>query len=296
MGTSNSYGGAGGGTPLIPSWLAEDQGEGGGDVPVFPPEMNGQEKPVAAPRNDGLPLPPKLAPLPAAGDAKRYTTARSNFTRFISSGGQDRRALGRALSSYVGTSMGGGGSATRRMSPSRQASSRLANFLASAAASGVQEALRSVGLERLAGRSIGEILRGLTDFICPPGGSIDESIAREAFIETLANLAESGVYDLETLTPEQMQTVLELNIAHAIETRICNDIGTNAVALPESPEAATAIQEQLFEFVQGSVSDAFSAAPLRQGLSSQEAQQAIDRIYGQAFGILQSLAEAELDR
>ena len=311
MGTSNSYGGAGGGTPLIPSWLKPDQSDGGGgEPPVLHPPAEADAVPApdggppTAPSPDGAASPkpgeapsaPKLTPMPTGGDAKRYTAARSNFTRFVNSGGQDRRALGRALSSYVGTSMSGGGSAARRMAPSSQATGRLANFLGTAATSGVREALRSIGLERLAGRPIGEVLRGLTEFICPPGGSIDESIAREAFIETLADLAESGVSDLEALTPDQMQTVLELNIAHAIETRICNDIGTNAIALPASPEAAAAIQEQLFQFVQGSVSDAFSSTPLGQGLTSQGTQLAIDRIYEQAFGVLLSLAEAEAEK
>jgi hypothetical protein len=147
----------------------------------------------------------------------------------------------------------------------------------------------------LPGRSIGEILRGITEFICPPGGSIDESIAREAFIETLADLAENGITDLETLTPEQMQTVLELNIAHAIEARICNDIGTNAIALPSSPEVAAEIQEQLFDFVQRSIADAFNSSPLGQGLTSQQTQDEINHIYEQAFGVLQTLAETEAE-
>ncbi len=284
MGTSNSYGGAGGGTPLIPSWLDPVNVDGAGVSPASPELPNGP------------PAPPKLSPIPKLGDANRYTAARSNFTRFINSGGQDRQSLGRALSSYVGTSMGGGGTAGRRMAPSSQSTSRLANFLGNAAASGVKDALRSIGMERLAGRPIGEILLGMMEFICPPGGSIDESIAREAFIETLGELAESGIADLETLTPEQMQTVLEMNIAHAIEARICNDIGTNAIALPASPEAAVAIQEQLFDFVGGSVSDAFSASPLGQGLTSQQTQMQIDRIYEQAFVFLQSLAEAEAEK
>ena len=310
MGTSNSYGGTGGGTPLIPSWLGSDQSDGGRGAPPVVPPSDGNDAPspangappdaspdgVTPPQPGGVPAASKLVPMPTAGDANRFTAARSNFTRFINSGGQDRRALGRALSSYVGTSMGGSRSAARRMVPSSEAATRLADFLGTAATSGVREALRSIGLERLAGRPMGEVLRGMTEFICPPGGSIDESIAREAFIETLADLAESGVSDLEALTPDQMQTVLELNIAHALEARICNDIGTNAIALPESPEAAAAIQEQLFDFVQGSVADAFSATPLGQGLAAQETQVVIDRIYEQAFGVLQTLADAEVEK
>jgi hypothetical protein len=192
--------------------------------------------------------------------------------------------------------MGGGRTAAQRMAFSSQATGRLADFFSNASSVGVREALRSIGLERLAGQPIGQILLGMTEFICPPGGAIDESIAREAFIETLADLAESGITDLETLTSEQMQTVLELNIAHAIEARICNDIGTNAIALPDNPEAAAAIQEQLFDFVERSVSDAFASSPLGQGLTSQETQLEINHIYEQAFGILQTLAETEAEK
>lgn len=282
MGTSNTNPGAGGGTPLVPSWL----GGGGAGAPDGAPG-DGPSSPPAAP-----PLPS----LPAAGDPARFTRPRSDFTRFINSGGQDRRSLGRALSGYVSGSVGGSSTAAERMAPSRQSTARLADFLGNAAASGVPEALRSIGLERLAGRPMGEVLRGMTDFICPAGGSIDESIAREAFIETLAKLAESGITDLETLTPEQMQTVLEMNIVLAIEARICNDIGLNAVALPSSPEEALAIQEQLFEYVDGSVADVFSAAPLGQGLTSAQVQVEIDRIYTQAFGVLQGLAEREAEK
>ncbi len=283
MGTSNSNPGAGGGTPLVPSWL----GGTGPGAPDGAPPGDGPASP---------PAPPSLPSLPAAGDAARFTGPRSNFTRFINSGGQDRRSLGRALSGYVGGSVGGRAIAAERMAPSRQSTARLANFFGSAATAGLPEALRSIGLERLAGRPMGEVLRGMTDFICPPGGSIDESIAREAFIETLARLADSGITELETLTAEQMQTVLELNIAFAIEARICNDIGLNAIALPSSPEEAAAIQEQLFEFVEGSVADAFSTAPLGQGLTSEQTQVEIDRIYTQAFGVLQVLAEREAEK
>lgn len=291
MGTSNSYGGAGGGTPLIPTWLTPDSD--GQPQPSDGPETPGAPIPPAPGQ---IPPPPKLVPVPPSGDPKRFSTARGNFTRFVTSGGRDRRSLGRSLSSYVSTAMGGGGTAAKRMALSSRATSRLANFLSTASTAGVREALRSVGLERLAGRPASEVLRGLIEFICPPGGTIDESIAREAFIETVADLAESGIPDLETLTAQQMQTVLELNIAHAIEARICNDIGTNAVALPASAEAAAEIQEQLFDFVLRSVADAFSASPLGQGLTPQQTQAEIDHIYEQAFWILQTLAEAEADK
>lgn len=296
MGTSSSNKGAGGDTPLIPTWLGS--GEDGGSPPPRAPNLPPEAQPPAAPPfppGPALP-PPVLPPLPVPGDPKRFTAARNNFTRFITSGGTDRRSLGRALSGYVSNSMGGGRTAARRMAPSAQATGRLADFLTTASTSGLREALRSVGLERLAGQPIYVVMLAMTEFICPPGGSIDESIAREAFIETLADMAESGITDLDNLTPEQMQTLLESNIAHAIEARICNDIGNNVVALPDSPEAAESIRDIVYELVERSTADAFSTSPLGQGLTSQQTQTAIDHIYELAFGVLQTLAEAEAEK
>ena len=81
---------------------------------------------------------------------------------------------------------------------------------------------------------------GLADYICPEGGSIDEGIARDAFVETIADLAGAGITDIDALTPGQIQTVFELYATHAIEARICNDIGTKVVTLPADPRAAEA--------------------------------------------------------
>ena len=91
-----------------------------------------------------------------------------------------------------------------------------------------------------------------------------------------------------------MQTVLELNIAHAIEARICNDIGTNAGRFPPAPRPRRN-SDQLTSSC-GALPTPFSARALGQGLTPQQTQAEIDHIYEQAFGILQTLAEAEADK
>jgi hypothetical protein len=124
VGTSSSNKGAGGDTPLIPTWLgSEDGGSPPPPVPDLPPEA---KPPTGPPLPPGPALPPPvLPPMPAPGDPKRFTAARNrfgrfrtigqsddviadvvadarlNFTRFVTSGGTDRRSLGRALSGYV---------------------------------------------------------------------------------------------------------------------------------------------------------------------------------------------------
>lgn len=287
MGTSTAYGGPNGGTPLVPSWL-------GGDEPTLPPRS-----PDSSPSPDAAepPASPNRPPIPKMADSQRFSGARNSFTRFAGSGGSDRASLGRAISSYVSKSTGGSRQAAQRMGSSRGAGTRLLGFLADAQARGVREALRELDLESLAGRPITEIFVGLADYICPGAGTVDEGIAREAYIETIVELASEGLTDLNTFTPDQMQTVFELYATHAIEARICNDIGTKAVMMPADAQAAHRVEQQLRDFIRGGVSDALEReranAP---NLSSERIHAFVDAVYESAFSILQALGEAEADQ
>ncbi len=287
MGTSSSYGGSGGNKPLVPSWLP-----GGGSPPATPPT------PPPPPNGPPPAVPPVpiLPALPAPGDAGRFIPARNSFTRFVSSGGRDRKSLGRAVSHYVSTSAGGSRTAARRMGPSRQTSANIANVLSGAIANGPRETLRSLKLETLAGRPIEEIFIGIMDYVCPEGGTIDDSIARDAFVETIADLADNGVTDFDALTTDQLQTILELYAAHAIEARLCNDIGAKAVALPSDAAAAAKVQEQLFDFIRRSVSDALATGMANvAAMTPDKVLGFVTGVYEQAFSILQSMGETEVD-
>jgi hypothetical protein len=274
--------------------------------PVPPPQEPPAQAPGQSPLPDGLPALPAqpampaaspLPPIPTPGAADRFTTARTNFTRFAKSGGSDRASLGRALSGYVATASGGRRAAAQRMGSARAASVQLLGVLSSAVANGARETLRALNLERLAGRPIEEVFLGLMDYVCPfDGGTVDEGIARDAFVETIADLAENGIVDLDGLTFDQMQTVFELYATHAIETRICNDIGAKALTVPADAAAAASVQRQLMDFVRRSVSDSLmQARDAWQALMPDNISRIVTGIYEQAFGILQTLAEAEAE-
>lgn len=291
MGTSTAYGGPGGGTPLVPSWL----GDSGGNDATVDPQGNGQGQSPA----DGTasPVPPDRPPIPTTADPQRFSAARGNFTRFAGSNGSDRASLGRAISQYVSRSAGGTRRAAQRMGASRGASVRLFGFLADVQARGVNEALRALDLQSLAGRPTAEIFIGLADYICPGAGTVDEGIAREAYIETVVELASEGITDLSTFTPDQMQTVFELYATHAIEARICNDIGTKVVNMPADARVAHRVELQLRDFIRGGVSDAISRALMdTPTLPPERIQNFVDAIYESAFEILWTLGDAEANR
>ena len=294
MGTSTAYGGPSGGTPLVPSWLGNSEG---GDAPPTP--AGAGTGPYDQPSTDGAapPAPPTRPPIPKMADPQRFSGARNSFTRFAGSGGSDRASLGRAVSKYVSTSTGGARQAAQRMGASRGAGARLLGFLADTQARGVREALRALDLESLAGRPIAEIFVGLADYICPGAGTVDEGIAREAYIETIVELASEGLTDLITFTPDQMQTVFELYATHAIEARICNDIGTKAVTMPTDAQVAHRVEQQLCDFIRGGVSDALTRVRAETpNLTPKRIQVFVDAVYESAFAILQTLGDVEGDQ
>jgi len=198
------------------------------------------------------------------------------------------------MSHYVSRATGGPKQAAHRLGASRQAAARLLQVITDAQTRGARAALRTLNLERLAGRPIDEIFLGMTDFICREGGAIDDGIARDAFIETIADLATLGVTDLDHLTTDQIQAVFELFATHAIESRICNDIGANVVTLPSSPGAAQQVQRQLHDFIRRGVSDALVAARAAlEALTPERVLTFVVGVYESAFGILQALADSE---
>ncbi len=290
MGTSNSNKGTGGkGTPLIPSWL-----ESAGTAPGAPTTGSGTGSGGSVPQATSTPQ--MRLPIPPAASADRYRAARANFTSFARSGGTKGGSLGRAVSSYVTRSSGGARGAARGMGSSRAAGTRLLRFLSDTADRGIQEALKSLDLEELAGRPIDEIFLGLVDHICPEGGTTDTAIARAAFIETIAELAANGVTDLNALNIDQIQTVFELYATRTIEARLYNEIGNNAIKIPLDAAAALRVQTQLHDFVRNGVADALTGMRDRlERLTPGRVAQFVDRVYEQAFTVLVALGNAAQD-
>jgi hypothetical protein len=178
------------------------------------------------------------------------------------------------------------------MGSSRSAGATLVNFLNNAAAAGAQQALRSLNLDSLAGRPVEEIFAGLADYICPEGGTIDEGIARDAFVETIADLADAGITNIDGLTAAQIQTVFELYATHAIEARLRNDIGLKVVILPADAQAAEHVQAQLRDFIGRGVSDAINASGVNiQALSPDAVSGFVTDVYRSAFEVLQTMGE-----
>lgn len=289
MGTSRRSDGPNPGTPLVPSWLD--------DAPAGLPPV---ASPVAPPRgepppNPQLPASPPgpLPPMPPPPPPDRFRAARSNFSRFASSGGRDGRALRRAARDYVRSGTVGSRNATRRMGASRTAARGVLGVLRDFQRDGVDATLRRLNLGDLVGRPLEEVFTGLTDVVCRDGGSIDEGIALDAWLETVADLEHFNVTDPAVLTPEQMRDVFLAFVAHTIEGRLLQDIGANGLKVATDLAAIEAFEGQLRDYIRRSVRDSFASdisAPA--SLTDRQIQEIVDRTYQDAWELLVTWGDA----
>ncbi|HVT12603.1 MAG TPA: Qat anti-phage system associated protein QatB [Fimbriimonadaceae bacterium] len=226
-------------------------------------------------------------PPPAPVDPKRFTQARASLSRFASSGGTSRRSFGKAVADYVSRSSGGSGGAARRMGSSRATAGKLLGFLADAQARGLTAALEAVSLGSLIGKPMESIFFGLADVLCPSDGSVDSSIARDAFTETIIEMVDAGIASFDALTEGQVRLILESFVSNTILDRLYADIGAGVVRLAQSAKEVAFIQVQIRDYIRGAVRDACDSrnADFR-GLSQADAKRVSTEVYGQAFAIL----------
>lgn len=291
MGTSGASDGPNPGTPLVPSWL--------GDGPAALPVGDDGGLPVPGGLPDGAPAPPPLpapAPLPAMPPpppADRFKSARRNFSQFAGSGGSDVRALRRGIRDYVRSGAGGSRNATARMGASRTAARSVLGVFRDFQRDGVATTLRRLNLGDLAGRPLSDVFLGLTNVVCQDGGSIDEGIARDAWVETVADLGALAAADTETLTPEQMRDAFLSFIAHSIEGRLFQDIGAKGFKFAADLAAIEAFERQLRSYIRRSVRDSLTgdlAVPA--ALSDQQIRTIVDRTYDEAWELLVTWGDA----
>lgn len=274
MGTSGPYGGPQ--IALVPSWV-DDPATG-----------------VAAP-DPVSPVTPPVAPnaprsTPDVTGAGSLRGARTAFNRFARTGNRD--ALARGVSRYVRDGVGGSGRAARRMGEARASASRLLGVVRDFSREGPAEALRRVNLGDLVGRPAEDVFLALLEVVCPPGGSLDEAIARQGMLEAIDALAEEGVGAFDDLTAGQLEEFFLDVVARTIEARILNDIGAKSVSIPDDVGAIDRLQAQLHDFVAGTVRGAL-AGRLEgvESLTDRAVVGAVNGIYEAAFELLAILGD-----
>lgn len=291
MGTSGSSKGPGSSSPLVPTWMddgvaaplplgtppaaAPDQQPGG-------PDSEPGTQPVSAP----APRPP-IVVVPAASGG-RYRAARSAFSSFAGSGGSNVAALRRSLRGYVRSGAGNAKNATHRMGASRVTAQRVLDTFRSIERDGLAPTLARLNLRELADQPLTTIFIGLTDVVCKDGGSIDEGIARDAWLETIAEM--EALDASSQLDASQMRDVFLSFIAHSIEGRLFQEVGAQGFVFAGDATTIAQFEEQLRSYIARSVQDSF-AGSLSDVATFSDAQirSVVDETYESAWTLLSSM-------
>lgn len=280
MGTSKGYGGSPDG--LVPSWV--DNTAPGAAAP------SGSSGGVEGDPNSPISSPPKIpVKAPDTSSAGALTGAKGNFTRFVRNG--DSGALRRAVSQYVRNGAGSARKAARRMGASRGVGARMLQVIREINNQGANAALRRFSLDHLVGLPAVDVFLSLIETICPPGGRIDEAIARQALLDAIADLVEADVGNIDEMSTAQLSEFFLDFVIHTIEGRVIADIGTHAIDLPESEGSVEKIQEQLHDFIDGCVRG--HLGQYLDGLAEKTDQQIndiVERIYEAAFELVSATA------
>ncbi len=238
---------------------------------------------IAAPNNVALgtsSLPIALASQPTVP----FSKARRDFTRFTKTG--DKQALFRAISGYVKSS-GGLRGVLRRMRSSIKIALGFASLALSFARVGPVEALRRFKLQDLAGKPASEVFERLVDELCHEGGTLDEAVARNAFIDIIKAFAEQEVVNFDQLTPYLMKELLAELITNCIVSKVLSEIGTNSLHSSANDNLCRKAEAALRKHTSDAVCSKL-VAPLDPSTSAERLEAIISEIFVASFDTLQS--------
>lgn len=290
MGTSGSFGGSKSG--LVPSWVDEPAAS-----PAAAPDGDGDGLPGNGADGDeeggasAPATPAPYAPISAVPASSGFGGARGNLTRGART--SDAGAIRRGAGQYVSAS-GGGRAAARRMPNSRAVAGGVAGFARSFANQGPVEALRQFNLDGMSGAPAEDVFVALTDMLCPTGGTIEEAIARDAMLETIADLAAAGVGNFDQLSVDDLREFFIGVVSRSIEGKILNEVGTNAVTVPADITGVERAQNMLHDFVEGCVRDEFEERGTElSDLDGAAIDSFVDDLYAAALDLVEALGGDE---
>ncbi len=280
MGTSSSYGGPSGRTPLLPPW-AENPLDGaapGEGAPPLPPEDEGQGE---------------VAPTPVVPELTWRAPKRvlSRLARGAGGGPPSGglRALGR---SYVRAS-GGARTAAAAARAGRATTGRLGGFLAAGIRDGFRPTVERLGLRGLLGQDVQTVLAAFVDLLAPEGALLEAAAARTALIETLEAVFErydvgaDGVEALDRMDAVALGEVVELSVVNYVNARMQQELA-NRIERGTLPEAeANRLMAEIRDFIGEIVKLDFAGVDLVQlEWDGPDGRRLVAGVYEEAYQLL----------
>ncbi len=244
MGTSSSYIGPKGKTPLLPSWYIPTEEEQSTQLP----QQNEEEGEATEEVNQKTEQPL------VAGD---WSVTKSQFTRLRNN--PSRENVGRALKSYVGKSSGGGRAIAKSAINGRAVAGKLSGFLSVVSKEGVREAIDKLNISRYQGESVEYVLSRIIDELSPQDGTNESAIASEAMVETMKELYElldeygGGLESLDNLSENELKEIMGSYISNYVFTRWTHELGAKIEEKDVSLRKIEIMENRCKEYIKSKV-------------------------------------------
>lgn len=182
------------------------------------PKWPGVNDAVGEAVSEGPPTKEKIASAVGA-----FASAYKGYINFGTTGRSGAVTGGTSAGGRTSGACGLGGGATAR-TRAAATGARLAGFLSSAAAGGLNQALEDFNLSDLVGRPLEEVLDAILDKLCEDGGLLDDTALTDAMARTFDELAE------EVETAEEFDELLSggaVNIEGYLQIYYANVLAVN---------------------------------------------------------------------
>ncbi|WP_421870172.1 Qat anti-phage system associated protein QatB [Marinoscillum sp.] len=274
MGTSSSFGGPKGKSPLLPPWAqdvdsdSEDNNDTGSDQPIES-EADSQENEIF-------------------GD---YSSAKRSLSRFIND--RPGYTIKSASKSYV-RSLGGAKNASRSSSSGKRAVASFGGFLGNVAKQGVEQALTDLGLQDLIGETSEVVFAGIVDAIAPNGSTNEEADARQAIIDTLDKLydkfeLEDNINKLDSLSEADIKEAVLDSVKAYIYERWLQELSLCIEKNSLTPSDAIRKEADIKEHIKSSVEYDFEDYDvLNMDFTQGDGKNLIESIFQEAYQTLES--------
>jgi hypothetical protein len=207
MGTSASNKGAKSGVSFDPPWLDDI------DVPNSPSESQPDEQQTQSPANQ-----------PAVAPPARFAGARRNISNYAKSGSRD--SLRRALGHYSKTGMGGASRVATRMQPSTRVAAGLFYTFNSLRDRNNQTLASIISKLRDSDADAYSIIDAIVGYVCPDGGSLDETSSRNSVSSALSDLFQKNPdIDITKLSDDNIWSLVSSFLRYEAFGRVQLDIG-----------------------------------------------------------------------
>ena len=254
-------------------------------VPPWVPDVTLVEDQDGADSTPGqAPLEENPVPVTPPG---RFRSCRISLNQFARFGSTD--AMQRGLAHYVGSGLGGSGTAVRRFGGTVRTAGVLYSAL-SATTDGQPAATGSpLDPALLVGSSVNEIINAVVEAVRPVDGTQDAEANRAAIRDALSELlSQFPEADLLRLSEEERLFIIERYVALDVYARFRLDVGKTLQ--DQAPNATTALSRfrEVKDYVKETVSAAFRRIQVAgQTLSSGFITQMVTQALRQTFDVFE---------